>query len=425
MSLISVDEARAILSANALAPVATQTRLEDALGRVLAADVRADRDLPPFDRSAVDGYAVAFRGIWKPGTEVREVGRIAAGEAWPEILRAGEALRIMTGAPVPRGARAVVMIERSRRVVSSNGAPRVVLDGPLEGEHPGFAPRGEDARRGTVVAPRNSRLEPSHVAVLASVGAVEISTYAPASVAIVSTGGEIVPATKTPRAEQIRNSNAPFLRALLRATGAASVHSMTVAVDQERALDRALARAEAARVIVLTGGVSKGDFDRVPHVLRSRGWRVRLHGVAMRPGKPLLFATSGSGPARRAVFALPGNPVSVLATAWEFLAPYLRDAAGLRGESGDAARMAPWSWTARMSDTISRKPGLTHFVPARCAPGADGRWQVSPLHWNGSGDFVAASRANCLIPLDAARPRARAGQLVPIHPLFREAWHAA
>ncbi len=425
MPLISVDEARALLSRYALPPLAAKTPLEDALGRVLAADVRADRDLPPFDRSAVDGYAVAFRGAWKSGVEFREVGRIAAGESWPGVLRAGEALRIMTGAPAPPGTRGVVMVERSRRTDPSSGGNRIVLEGPLEGEHPGFAPRGEDARRGTVVVPRDTKLEASHLAVLASVGAVEIATFAPALVAIVSTGGEIVPALSTPRAEEIRNSNAPFLRALLGATGAAIVQSMSTAVDQDRALERALERAEASRVVVMTGGVSQGDFDRVPHVLRSRGWRVRLHGVAMRPGKPLLFGTVGSGGARRAVFALPGNPVSVLATAWEFLAPYLRVAAGAgRRESGPAL-MTPWTWTARLTDSIVRKPGLTHFVPARCVPGEDGRWQVTALAWNGSGDFVAASRANCLAPLDAVRPRARAGQLIPIHPLFREAWHAA
>ncbi len=416
---ISVDAARELLLRHALAKREVRVDLAVSIGHVLSRAVKADRDLPPFDRAAVDGFALRLAQPWGEAQDFTILGSVAAGESYSGTLRPGTAVKVMTGAPVPRGADGVVMVERSELLT----VDRVRLRGPFTAERgragaerPGLAPRGQDARRGAIVLERGVRIDPSHVAVLASVGCVSVPVYQRPNVSLLTTGPEVVKPSARPNDAQIRNSNGPFLRSLLVSSGVATIDGELSAPDRLSALVRAIERGSHARVLVLTGGVSMGDFDLVPQALRQCGFHPRFHRVAMRPGKPLLFATRGRGAEMCAVFALPGNPVSVLVTAWEFLMPYLRRAAGVPDPG-------PWSIPARAAESIERKPGLVQFVLARLALDPEGAWGVSAVPWNGSGDFVAAARANAIVPLPADEPRLREGERCMVHPLFRESWN--
>lgn len=363
----------------------------------------------------VDGFAIRLRGEWTEGAEFRVVGSIAAGEAWPRRLAPGTALRIMTGAPAPPGTDGVVMIERAQ----ASGEDRVRLSGPFEtsgrgksgGSRPGLAARGEDARRGAVVLARGGLIEAPQIAVLAAVGRTMVPVFRKLRVAILTTGNETVPASRQPSPSRIRDSNGPLLAALLERTAAAEVvlkASIRDALGPMRlAVRRAAARADA---LLLTGGVSAGDYDLVPEALVREGFRIRFHRVALRPGKPLLFATNGPAHSRRVAFGLPGNPVSVLATAWEFVIPYLHAAAGWQ-EPG------PMELRARAAETIVRAPGLTHFVPGALEMARDGILEARSVPSHGSGDFVSASRAHCLVVLPAENPRVEVGDECRVHPL--------
>jgi molybdopterin molybdotransferase len=317
----------------------------------------------------------------------------------------------MTGAPVPSDADGVVMVERSERI-----GDEVRLWGPFAAEvRPGLAPRGQDSLRGEPVLHAGTRLLPAQIAILASVGAAEPAVWRRPGVLLVTTGDEIVEPQEKPRPEQIRNSNGALLRAMLEGSGWVRGVRARRAGDRLASLRRTLVPAgeDGPEVFVFTGGVSMGEFDLVPDLLREAGFTIHFHRIALRPGKPILFGTRGRGRTRQAVFGLPGNPVSVCVTAWEFLLPFLRASAG-------AGEPRPLSIQALAGRAIHRKPGLTHFVAARTSlalgPGAT----VAPVPYHGSGDFIALGYADCLVRLEPNDPSVGAGEPVAVHPLFRE-----
>lgn len=402
-SLLPVEAARRILLEHGLKPVRAEVPLREAVGFVLARPAKADRDIPPFDRAAVDGFAVRLAGPWTEGLEFRLLGQVAAGSAWEGTLPRGCAVQVMTGAPVPKGADGVVMVERSERPAPD----RVRLFGAWQ-QRGGIAPRGEDARRGTVVLEAGTLCAPQHVPALASIGCAQVSVFARPRVALLTTGAEIVDPARTPGPHQIRNTNGPQLEALLRREGFAPERPWRSVRDDLPALRRAISGHADAEVLVLTGGVSAGELDFVPEALRLEGYSVLFHKLAMRPGKPLLFGVRSRR--RRVVFALPGNPVSVLVTAWEYLLPYLRAAAGFSDPG-------PARLRARARSAIERKPGLAHFVLARLEAGEDGRLTAGAVRSNGSGDYLSAVRANALITLPSERPVLAEGEECWVHPL--------
>jgi molybdopterin molybdotransferase len=409
--LIPPARAREILAHAAGRPQAIAVTLEQAAGRILAADIRADRDLPPFDRAAVDGYAIRRGPGMKGEAEFLLVGSIRAGESYRGRLRPCCALKIMTGAPVPSGAEAVVMVELSE--ITAPGRVRLPLPpGPAGGSggRPGIVPRGSEAARGTVLLHRGDRLDPARIAVLAGVGRVEVPVFRPPDVALLTTGEEVVGPGVQPGPWQIRDSNGPLLRALLDGAGFTVRAGEHLGHDSLQPLRRAIRRLGDSEVLVLTGGVSAGDYDLVPAALQAEGYRILFHRVAMKPGKPVLFGTRGAGRRRQVVFGLPGNPVSVLVGATEFLLPYLRARSGWPN---------PWpaDLPAVAGGDLSRKPGLEHFVLGQACVRSDGRLAVSEVRSGGSGDYASAARANCLIRLPAGRPQARKGSKVRIRPL--------
>lgn len=391
--------------AEAPRPRRERVLLESAVGRVLARDVRADRDIPPFDRAALDGYAVHLPQDHGPGDLVLPVvARIVAGRPWSGRLIAGQAAAITTGAPTPAGTERVVAVERTELVAADRvRLPSGVAVGPI-----GIAPRGEDAGKGDVVLRAGARLAPMDVAVLAGVGVTAVTVTSRPDVLILTTGDEIVPPGERPRWHEVRDSNGPLLRALLGASGWVTGTASARVADRPGVLRQRLERARQS-VIVLTGGVSMGERDFVPDALRAAGFRVHFHRAALRPGKPVLFATRGRGSARQAAFGLPGNPVSVLVTAWELLLPFLRAAGG-------ASDPGPHAVAARVTRAFERPPGFTHFVPvALVGRGAADEALVSPVGLHGSGDYVALGRAHGFALLPPASPRVDVGDSVIVH----------
>jgi molybdopterin molybdotransferase len=366
-----------------------QVLLLDALHRVLAAPVLADRDLPPFHRSTRDGYAVQaaalVTGHWLP-----IVGTLRAGEAAPSVpLAQGAALEIMTGAPVPEGADAVVMLEH---VVIGEGKIRLQPERILRaGSH--IVPAGSEAHSGDPLVPAGTRLAPTHIGALAAAGAAQVKVFAKPRVAILATGDELVAIDATPQPHQIRNSNSYSLSAQVTVAGGEPVR-LSIAHDNLDDLRALLDRAqESCDLLLLSGGVSAGKYDLVEQALAERGATFHFTGVRIQPGKPIVFGELPPGKSSNAplpFFGLPGNPVSTMVTFLLFAGPLLR---AFTGEANPAPRFAQ-----AMLAEPEPATDLTRFLPA-CL---DANWDhatVRRIPWQGSGDLAATAQSNCFVVL--------------------------
>lgn len=360
-------------------------RIADASGRVLAETVAADRDYPPFARSARDGYAVRAADL--PGV-LRVTGEVRAGEVSTHAIAAGEALEIMTGAPLPRGADAVVMLEHTRRQ-----GDRVHIDRAIEsGEN--FSAQGVEVRTGEAVLTPGRRIGFTATAALAMVGRDCVEVFRRPRVAILPTGDEIVEAGDRPLTFQIRNSNAWSLAAqVARAGGLAQIQP--IARDNYESTRGAIEQGLQADLLILSGGVSAGKYDIVEKVLADLGAAFFFDRVKIQPGQPLVF-----GEARgKQFFGLPGNPASTMVT----FEVFARAAVELLG--GAAESHLPLL-RAKLTREFRHKPGLTRFLPAQLS--ADGS-QVAPEPWHGSGDIASLARANAFLVADADREQWAAG----------------
>jgi molybdopterin molybdotransferase len=357
----------------------------DAAGRVLAEGVAADRDYPPFDRSARDGFAVRAADL--PG-ELRVIGEVRAGEVFTGAVGTGDAVEIMTGAPMPAGADTVVMIEHTERV-----GDRVRTDrSPKAGDN--FSPRGEEARQGAVVVPAGRRLGFAEVAALAMVGRECVSVHRRPRVAILPTGDEIVEAGERPQTFQIRNSNAWSLAVQVRRAGGIA-EILPIARDNYESTRGLIERGLGSDLLLLSGGVSAGKYDIVERVLADLGARFFFDRVLIQPGQPLVFGAVGE----RFFFGLPGNPASTMVT-FEVFAR-----AALERLEGCAETPLPLL-RARLAGGFRHKTGLTRFLPARLSE--DGS-TVTQEPWHGSGDVAALARANAFLVADADRESWAAG----------------
>ncbi len=374
-----------------------------ARGRVLAEPVEADRDQPGFDRATRDGFAIRAADL---GVSLRIVGQVRAGERWTgAALGPGEAVEIMTGAPVPEGADAVVMIEHVtvEGEVLEVGAGRVLRAGE------NVVPRGAEARAGDVVLPERVVMGAAEIALAAACGRAQISVYRRPRVAIVATGDELVEVEVQPEAWQIRNSNSYGLAALVEETGAEAVR-LPIARDSLGELRAALTEARTCDLMVLSGGVSMGKYDLVEEVLAEMGAKFFFTGVRMQPGKPVVFGRlpeTGSGEGTgRYFFGLPGNPVSTEVTFHCFAGPLLRVLAG-------AAWEEPRFVLAKLGEDVDPKAGLTRVLPARLT-GTSAEVDVRVVRWQGSGDLRANARANCYVVLPEREEGFRAGEVVTV-----------
>jgi len=366
----------------------------DALGLVLAEEVKTDRDYPPFHRSTRDGYAVRAAEA-TPGATLRCVAEIKAGDTVTQPLASGTCVQIMTGAAVPSSADAVVMIEHTSRDGDSVRFERAAQPGQ------NIVPRGSEAKRVDTILPPGMRLGYAELALAAQVGATQLRCASKPRVAILSTGDEVVAIDQEPGAFQIRNSNSVSLAAQVRLAGGEPV-LLGNAADRIDDLREKISRGLREDVLVLSGGVSMGKYDLVETVLKDLGAEFYFDGVAIRPGRPAVFGKCGD----TFVFGLPGNPVSTMVTFELFVVP----AIDLLG--GSSARDLPFV-EARLGAALNEKPGLTHFLPARV------EWrgtkpEVKALPWQGSGDIAALARANCFLVVAADREQVKVGETVPI-----------
>jgi molybdopterin molybdotransferase len=370
--------------------------LQDALGYVLAQEVPTDREYPPFDRSTRDGYAVRASEA-TPGTALTCVGEIKAGDSVTEALPAGCCVQIMTGAAAPLGADAVVMIEFTCR-----DGEVVIFERPTQSGQ-NIVPRGSEASTGQVALSAGLRLGFAELAVAAQVGAAVVSCYKKPSVAILSTGDEVVPIRDTPGPFQIRNSNGTSLAAQVQLAGGTPV-PLGNALDRVDDLAAKIEQGLRQDILVLSGGVSMGKYDLVESVLKGLGAEFYFDAVAIRPGKPAVFGKCRD----TLVFGLPGNPVSTMVTFRLFVTAAI-DVLG-----GSEVRPLPFL-EAKLSGAVKEKSGLTHFLPARVEWDGGGP-TVAALSWQGSGDIAALTRANCFLMVPAERAEIAAGERVSILP---------
>jgi molybdopterin molybdotransferase len=411
-------EAAALVAARAAElarcrPSVERVQLGCAAGRVLAQVIAADQDQPPFPRSTRDGFAC--RAVEASAHQFLAVaGTIRAGESPAGPLPPGAAWEIMTGAPVPAGADAVIMVEH---VEMSDGQirllpPRTITAGD------NIVARGAQAHAGDEVLAAGTSISFAQIALAATCGYSQIDVFARPRVAILTTGDELVPIDITPGLSQIRNSNAPMLAALVAASGG-EPWILPTAADHADALDAALAQAITADMLLISGGVSAGKFDLVEPALARLGAKFHFTGVRIQPGKPLVFgeippqgaASPKNEHGTKCFFGLPGNPISSAVTFLLFAAQVL---AALAGSRDPRPRFA----LARLSKDTDRrgKPGLTRFLPAYCTfSAAAGQIpEVELVHWQGSGDLAAQARSNCFLVVPEEASTLLAGEIASI-----------
>ena len=366
----------------------------DALGLVVAQEVKTDRQYPPFNRSTRDGYAVRSNEV-KPGTQLKCAGEIKAGDTVTEALATGTCVQIMTGAAVPTGADAVVMIEYTQREGEQVRFERAAQSGQ------NVVPRGSEARVGQTILKPGMRLGFAELALAAQVGATQLQCAKRPRVAILSTGDEVVLIDQQPGPFQIRNSNSVSLAAQVRIAGGEPV-VLGNAADRVEDLGEEIERGLKEDALVLTGGVSMGKYDLVESVLKALGAEFFFDAVAIRPGKPAVFAICHGKP----VFGLPGNPVSTMVTFQLFVEPAIDL---LRGADAHPLPLVE----AQLMEPLNEWPGLTHFLPARIEwHGIEPR--VSALKWQGSGDIAALAGANCFLVVPAEREKISSGERVSV-----------
>jgi len=384
-----------------------QVPLLESLGRTLAEEIVADRNLPPFPRATRDGYAVRAEDVQLIPTELRIVGQIRAGGELPEgftKLSRGQAISIMTGAPVPSGANGVVMVEHTERKGDSVRLLRSVTNGE------NVVPLGSEARAGAVLIERGTRVSHAQVALAAAVGKSKVSVYSRPRVAILPTGDEVVSIDSEPASNQIRNSNSFSLAAQVIAAGGEPIQ-LPIAPDEPERLRELIAQGLESDLLLLSGGVSAGEYDLVEDVLSQFSAEFLFTGVQIQPGKPLVFGRALSTSHGRLMYflGLPGNPISTMVTFELFASILLR---ALSGAPGSGLR----GTKARLVKEVRVKTGLTRFLPAQLS----GNWddpEVAPVKWQGSGDVAAFSRGDCLLVIPPDREHFNPGEWMTVLPL--------
>jgi molybdopterin molybdotransferase len=405
--MIPIAEAIKIVLAHSSALPFEAVAISESTGRILAEDIIADTDLPPFDRAQMDGYAVRAQDVAKAPARLKIVGESAAGAGWHHEMKAGEAVRIMTGAPVPVGADAVQQVELTRE---PNGAGQVEI---LESVEVGrsIVRRADEIKAGQTVLRAGEDINAQTIATLASFGYAQVKVGRRPQVAVMATGSELVDVGQKPARDQIRDSNNYTIEAYAKLAGA-TVERLPLAGDDRDELKKEMSAAiERCDVLITSGGVSMGVYDFTKAAFKELGAEIFFERVALRPGKPTVFARIG----KTLVFGLPGNPVSVAVTFNLFARTALRVMQGaneptLRKEQAVLAR------------DLKGSPDRESYLPAVLRTDEKGMLLAEPLKWGGSSDFVSFARATALINVPTGTRSIAAGSMVRIvHLPAREA----
>ncbi len=377
--MISVAQAIKIVERETISIGTARVELRAAVGRVLAVDIVADTDLPPFDRSQMDGYAVIAADTLSAPASLKIIGESAAGNGWRGTVTRGKAVRIMTGAPVPAGADSVLRLELARETEGS-----VTILEPV-GKGTSIVPRGAEIKLGTPVLRSGEVITPNMIAVLASFGYAKVRVGKSPRVSILGTGSEIVEITRKPGRDQIRNSNSAMLDVLSRGS-AAETAILPIVRDDIDDLKRVIgAAAKTSDILLITGGVSVGKYDHTKTALTDLGAEIFFERLRLKPGKPTVFAKLG----KMLIFGLPGNPVSA-ATAFHLLVrSAIRRSQGAKEASLDRG-------TGIASDHISGTKERDNYVPCRMSFLPTGEVEVRPMKSQGSSDFITFARADCM-----------------------------
>lgn len=378
--MITFEEAYRLVLGNLPACRAEKVHFEAALGRVLAEDLHADVDVPAFDRSAMDGYALRAADIVRAPVELELVGEVRAGNSTDARIEPNEAMAITTGAPVPAGADAVQMLEHSQR--SPDGRRITIQRVAVPGEN--IVPRGLEAAAGQKVLEAGRRLGPAEIAVLAMFGCSQVAVWQRPRVALLVTGDELVEVEQTPLTGQIRNSNAYSLAGQLKCFGIEPDY-LGIARDDPAELRRKVEEGLDRDVMVISGGASVGPYDLVKMVFGELGIEIVFARVAIRPGRPTIFARKG----KTLIFGLPGNPVSSFVSFENFVRPVIGRMCGFARP--DLPRIE-----GELQGTMEQAWGRTSFLPA-IVSWECGSWKINPLPWKGSGDIIGFSRSNALV----------------------------
>jgi len=391
--MISVAEAKKRIAEHAALLPAVELPLVEAGGMVLAEDIRSEIDMPPFHQSAMDGYAIRFDDL-ATGLPLRVAGAIPAG-AYPSLpLNSGEAWRIFTGAPVPEGADTVVMQE----LVVAEGA-HIRVEDPLLQHGGNVRPRASQTQKGEIAMPAGARLTPGAAGFLASLGVEKVRVRAKPRIALLITGNELAPPGSPLQPGQVYESNSVTLRAALQELRIEPALVFRSDDDENRITEYVRNALNTCDVVLVTGGISVGDHDFVKKALDGCGVETVFYKVKQRPGKPLFFGKKG----RVLLFALPGNPASVLSCFYQYVAPALRQMTG-------GATPALQVQTRALAKDFTKKAGLTFFLKGRL----DGE-AVVPLHAQESYRMNSFAEADCLIELEEDRTEYRAGEVVAVH----------
>ena len=398
--MISVAEAIQIVRQQT-PPLATEhVRLEDVLGRVLAQEVVADTDLPPFDRAQMDGYAVRAQDVKEAPVRLRIAGESAAGKGWHHQLEEGHAVRIMTGAPVPAGADSVQQVELTTEL--KDGTVVELLETVETGRS--IVKRGSEITAGEVVLRAGTTINAAMMAVLAAFGYATVDVYRKPRVAVLATGTELVSVDQKPGQDQIRDSNNYSIASYAQLAGA-TIQRMPLTGDETSLLKRQISTAaESCDVIVTSGGVSMGVYDVTKTALKELDAELFFERLALRPGKPTVFARLPNG---TLMFGLPGNPVSVAVTFNLFARTALL---AMQGATDPTLKRETAALARRVKGTSDRES----YLPAQLTTNDDGELIAFPLKWGGSSDFVAFALTTALAIVPAGMKSVEAGSLVNV-----------
>jgi len=398
--MISVAEAIQIVRQQTRPLPQERVKLEHVLNRILAEDITADSDLPPFDRAQMDGYAVRAQETAEAPVRFRIVGESAAGRGWHHELKEGEAVRIMTGAPVPAGADSVQQVELTHEL--KDGTVVELLE-PVElGKS--IVKRGAEIQAGETVLQSGATVNAAMMAVLAALGYAEVAVAQRPRIGVLATGTELVAVNVKPGQDQIRDSNNYSIAAYAQLTGAL-VERLPLARDETSVLTNQIAQAaEKCDVVVTSGGVSMGVYDVTKSALHELGAEIFFERVSLRPGKPTVFARLPNG---TLVFGLPGNPVSVAVTFNLFARTALL---AMQGANEPALKHE----SALLARSVKGNVDRESYLPAQLTTNDDGELIAFPLKWGGSSDFVAFALTTALVIVPAGTKTLEANSLVRV-----------